>query len=491
MSSAMSLGDRLGAAGLIVGLFGIAAFYLWPDRKWIGWLSFTGALALAVVWVWSEFRTQIVAFSQDYPIRSTLVVFFGAGILASGLWILTTRKVAAPATSVSGQATAPEPSSPAANVEGAPPAPPIEGLSELGWTVQPGTTEIQFEVANKPLPDMKASARYFRSLHKPFRLHLQSVNGINGLHLLADINECRKIEINAGEFSDISELRGFSRLASLGISQTPLNALSTVDSSPLSALTSLRELNLYSTRITDLGPIAKLSHLTTLNLKGTLVRDLSPIAGLTLLESVDVTDTAVVDLSPLAHAASLRELGIDGKQAPGLARLTNLEHLRTLRIIDQSNVDLSAVGQLTNLESLFVWGPLVLNLSPLRTLDKLQELQIMGFAMRLSAVTGVDALGDLKNLRRLTLGYMQVSDLTFVRNLAHLKEINIGMMPVSSVAPLGGLSSLESVSLSRTNVVDISPLLDLPQLRKLSVQGSPARSDVLTELERRGVTIQR
>jgi hypothetical protein len=36
----MSLGDRLGMAGLIVGLFGIAAFYLWPTKKWVGWISF-------------------------------------------------------------------------------------------------------------------------------------------------------------------------------------------------------------------------------------------------------------------------------------------------------------------------------------------------------------------------------------------------------------------------------------------------------------------
>jgi Leucine-rich repeat (LRR) protein len=172
-------------------------------------------------------------------------------------------------------------------------------------------------------------------------------------------------------------------------------------------------------------------------------------------------------------------------------KLTRLEHLKILRIIDTGNVDLSEVGQLTGLESLFIWGPPMLNLSPLRTLTKLQELQISDIGMNLSAVTGVEALGDLKDLRRLTLGYMQIGDLTFVSTLGHLNEINIGMMPVSSVAPLRGLSSLQSVSLTRTNIVDISPLLDLPQLKKLSVLGSPARSDVLTELERRGVSVQR
>jgi hypothetical protein len=64
---------------------------------------------------------------------------------------------------------------------------PIEKLSELGWTIQPSDTDIQFEINNKPLPDMKESAVYFARLSKPFRLHLQQVPGIAGLHLLAGL----------------------------------------------------------------------------------------------------------------------------------------------------------------------------------------------------------------------------------------------------------------------------------------------------------------
>jgi Leucine-rich repeat (LRR) protein len=97
----------------------------------------------------------------------------------------------------------------------------------------------------------------------------------------------------------------------------------------------------------------------------------------------------------------------------------------------------------------------------------------------------------MKDLKKLTLGEMQISDLTFMSNLGRLTEINVSTMPVSSVASLRGISSLQSISLFRTNVVDISPLLELPQLKKLSVQSSPARSDVLTELERRGVSVEK
>jgi hypothetical protein len=81
-------------------------------------------------------------------------------------------------------------------------------------------------------------------------------------------------------------------------------------------------------------------------------------------------------------------------------------------------------------------------------------------------------------LKHLSVGYMNVSDLTFVSNLTELDELNIGMMPISSIEPLRSLLSPETVTLDRTTIVDISPLLDLAQLKKLSVVGSPARSDV-------------
>jgi hypothetical protein len=369
---------------------------------------------------------------------------------------------------------------------------PIGQLSELGWTVRPGATEVQFEVAGRPIPDIRESAKYFSHLQKPFVLHFQSVKGITGLHELAGISGCRKIEINAGEFADISELRGFIHVTSLIISQTPIDGLSTVDLTPLSSLSGLREVNLFSSKFIDLTPISKLSKLRILNLKDTPIRDLSALKGLLSLESLDITGTGADSLLPLTGMEQLSELGVGGKQTPDLARLRSLGNLRALRIIDQSPVDLTAVSQLANLESLFIWGPPVLDLSSLGGLRKLRKLQISGLGFNtLSTVTGIEALGDLKELRELTLGSLQISDLAFVKRLTNLDELNISMMPVVSIEPLRALTSLKRVSLNITAVVDISPLLDLRALSSLSILRTPARADVLTQLERNGVKIQR
>lgn len=371
----------------------------------------------------------------------------------------------------------------------------VAELSRLGWTVKPGTDDLQFEIASRPLPSMKESAPYFSQMNRPFRLHFQSVPSIEGLHELATIANCTKIEINAGEFFDISELRGFSGLSSLIISQTPINGLAVVDASPLSSLTNLRELNLGDTKIRNIEALARLTHLESLSIRETLVRDLSPISGYALLKTLDIRGTEISDLSALSKIETLQELSIGGIQIPGLVRLRNLKNLKTLNVIEHGDIDLSTIGELSNLETLWIWGPSEqrhLNVSPLRKLSNLRQLTLTGLGFfGLAVVTDIEALGDLKELRKLTLGSLQVSDLAFTSKLKSLSEINIGEMPVTSIEPLRGLKSLTSVSLSKTRVTDISPLLELPALTNLNVMRTPARADILTELERRGVNVQR
>ena len=182
----------------------------------------------------------------------------------------------------------------------------VARLAELGWTVKPGQNDVLFEVVDRSLPPMKESASYFAQLHKPFRLHFQQVNGLEGLHYLADMKDCAKIEINAGEFTDISELRGFGYLTSLIISQVPLNGVGIVDPAALSSLPNLEELNLNHTRIRSADFLASLTKLKTLNLGQTLISDISPISGLNLLENLEIRDTRVTDLRPLDQNKNLK-----------------------------------------------------------------------------------------------------------------------------------------------------------------------------------------
>ena len=86
----MSFGDRFGMAGVILALFALASQYLWPDKKWIGWLSLSCAVALLVSWGWLEFGSELPRLRSRYSVISAVVVFIVGGCLALGAWRLVT-----------------------------------------------------------------------------------------------------------------------------------------------------------------------------------------------------------------------------------------------------------------------------------------------------------------------------------------------------------------------------------------------------------------
>jgi hypothetical protein len=63
----MSRDTRIGLASLTLGLFTIAAFYLWPDKKWIGFVSLVCFLSLLLFWA----ALEIYGLWNKRPSEST------------------------------------------------------------------------------------------------------------------------------------------------------------------------------------------------------------------------------------------------------------------------------------------------------------------------------------------------------------------------------------------------------------------------------------
>src|SRR6185437_7500401 len=131
------------------------------------------------------------------------------------------------------------------------------------------------------------------------------------------------------------------------------------------------------------------------------------------------------------------------------------------------------------------------DLLPLGHLVKLQNLQLSGIGVGrpLAPVENVEAISNLKELKTLTIGQLQITNLNFTNGLTNLAELNLNQLPILDISPLRALVSLKKLSFADVPVVDISPLLQLPKLADLSILRVPARADILKELERRGVRI--
>lgn len=368
----------------------------------------------------------------------------------------------------------------------------VAKLSELGWTVKASNDSLIFEVVERPVPPLKDSAQYFSKLSKPFSLHLQLVPDITDLHLLAGNANLTKIEINAGKFTSLEELRDFTQLTELAITQLPYEGIrGTVDCAPLAKLTKLQSLNLAMSKVQSVGFLKELPNLVSLNLGSTLIADISPLENLSKLQKLEIRETRVTDLRPLAHNQVLSELVISGEQVPDLGSLAN-GHLKVLTLIEQRLTDLTPLGSLSSVENVSIWGLPQFDFAQLSPLVNLRRLQLSsrGFGT-IAPVLNAQSLVSLRRLQELILGSLQLNDLTFTKEFKNLTEIALAEMPITSLAFLRATKSIRKVSLTDIPVVDVSPLLDLPQLNEVWLLRIPARVDVLTALEQRGVDVRR
>jgi Leucine-rich repeat (LRR) protein len=466
----------------------------------------------AAILVWGKALMWSVFTSEVFAIRA-VAVFLICGIVGTALMEslrLTTRRerltsqvAGMPEATPSQMRTKEQPPGEATQTSNVQPAQqtrlgdsdtgnPLGSLAQLGWGVKDAKDVTTFEIANRPLPDMAKSAGYFRALRKQFRLQFQQVPSIVGLRSLAGVSNCTEVSIGASDISDLSDLHYLTSLRKLNISQTPFTIRNTVlDISPLASLVNLNTLTLNMSRVADLTPIRGLRKLQVLNIGSSLVRDLTPIAKLRSVKNLDVRDSGVTDMSALAGYTALEELDVGAKQVPALVSLRELPNLTKLLVIAQVPVDTAPIGTLSHLQNLSVFGLPVIDAAPFRNLSKLQNLALngIGFGMGRAKVVDVEAIGSLGSLKSLSLSDLDIGSLRFLAGQHSLVELNLHSLPIASIPELATLTSLEKLSLADMPIVDISPLLSLADLREVSLMRTPARADVISELEKKGVKI--
>jgi internalin A len=368
----------------------------------------------------------------------------------------------------------------------------IGALSVLGWQVQPGEgNRIQFSDIYKHI-SIRRSAPHFFALDRPFNVNIVGARSLEGVGDLRNAKHLVRFELDGAEIGDLSEIGYLNNIQIFIMSQT-VGHIS--DLGPLKDLTNLRELGVDSAAIRDLSPIQGLTGITTLSIGGTQVSDLSPLRNFRHLSSLNLGGAPVTDLSPLVNLDTLTTMRLTGAEVPALATLVRKERLKSLSIYaGQGAVDLSPVAELSGLEMLDLdfFSGRGFDISPVRHLTSLKILSIGGNGFEyFSFVNGLDAIGALTNLQKLSIFGVQMTDLNFATPLQNLTELSVTNAPLSNISALGQLRSLSNVSLTGTLVVDISPLVNLPELTQLGIVRTPARSDVVTQLEHRGVKIQR
>jgi hypothetical protein len=237
---------------------------------------------LSAIWMYGKVLMWLALSSEGFWTRA-VIVFLVCGFVGIGLMQVlrltakreqreTTREALAPqeipkpiesSTEQNGSKKSPREAEKNETVDT---TNPLGSLAQLGWGVKDTPDETTFEIANKELPNMEQSVRYFRVLQKRFHLHFQQVPSIAGLHFLIGVNKCFHIEISASNINSLSELKGMSSLRHLVVAQTPFTDLSDLNIDAVSSLVNLETLVLNMSRVRSIEPVrpsVNCQHLTS------------------------------------------------------------------------------------------------------------------------------------------------------------------------------------------------------------------------------------
>jgi Leucine-rich repeat (LRR) protein len=263
----------------------------------------------------------------------------------------------------------------------------------------------------------------------------------------------RELAFNTDDVTDLSPVRGLTRLRAVkcsgfGDRNSPLADLSPLSDLPLRTLVlakgelfdlspltgmPLTEFNCAGTRVNDLSPLTGMK-LRILHCDGLHVSDISPLKGMPL-EVLNLTGTRVEDLTALA-GMKLEQLGLERTKVSDLSILKGMK-LTALSVCGTSVSDLSPLADM-KLTFLHCGQSNVSDLSPLNGMP-LGELNCAGTKVTDASLNQINKCHDL---RVLVLNDTQVSDL----GLAHLKDHK----------------NLRRIMLQGTRVSDLSPLEDMP-----------------------------
>ena len=285
----------------------------------------------------------------------------------------------------------------------------------------------------------------------------------------------------------INQRLGANRAATAAVTEAEMKTLTSLGASSLSNLTGLEKatnltsLGLYGS-FTDISALRGLTKLTTLGLSVNSGLDMTPLSGLTKLTTLRLSGGSLPNMTPLSGLTKLTTVDISAG-APDVSPLSSLTQLRTLNIPRRSRMPrgLSSLTQLTTLDMEYLSG---LDLSALRGLTNLTTLNLSN-----NYITNLSALSGLTNLTRLDLSAQRGDGFNgdSSRTCQIVSDSHIawgGNAPsfspgITDISALSGMTKLTWLGLEGNSITDISALSGMTKLTHLYL-GSTTRITVDT-----------
>jgi hypothetical protein len=317
---------------------------------------------------------------------------------------------------------------------------------------------------------------------------------VENLFPVRNLTRLEVLDLSGTSVTDISPLKYNIKIRELYLNQTTISSLFALDN-----LQSLETLHFGNTLIDSLQAISRLPMLRDLRFEGSRVTDLSPLAGLSALEVLDLSGTGVTTLDPIQYLVTLKVIRFENTEINTFQALSKLSDLQVIDADRTPVSDLEPLKGLASLEKIYcdqsgvktnaanafmLSKPGVLVIYESEALTKWWNEMSLDWKAYFRQVIILDNPPTIEQLHALTLiTSVDISTLTAITGLeplsrlTNLKEVHCPGTSVTSLDPLKDLIDLNYLNCSDTRVKQLTPLHELVRLSELNIS-----STLVTEL---------
>ena len=246
-----------------------------------------------------------------------------------------------------------------------------------------------------------------------------------------------QLDLSGSSISNLSGIEHFTGLTSLNLSRNSIS-----DISKLTALKSLTDLDLGNNTLSSMNDISNLTSLTTLKISSNRISNIEPIRSLTQLQTLDLSNNAISDAKAVQSLRNLTSLDISSNSS--LANLSDvlMSQLEVLDVDSTAITDISGIENYGNLRQLTLSNNQITTLAPLFEEEEVANEDVC----------------KLRGIEKLDISYTTKTGFSFsnLAGITELRELYAQGNGISSVRDIVDLEKLEYVNLNENAIKDIS-----------------------------------
>lgn len=224
--------------------------------------------------------------------------------------------------------------------------------------------------------------------------------------------------------------------------------------------------------------LKRISAIDSLDLSGNVyIQDLEALSALKSLKYLNISNTKIIDLNPLRFARNLKFLNTSNTRVTDLSVLQYFPQLNELDLSKTEVMDISHIARLSDLQQLNLSETAIADFSSIKSLKELKDINLSN-----TSFDDPTLLASSKALKNVNLSRTQVDHLFVFQSLPQVEILDLSETQIVNLNGLEMHPSLQELYINHTKVQVLELVGECPNLRKIHADLSEVSEQVASDL---------